>query len=230
MSGALQWSLDPSLSGGVGAWVVEVDGLQVVDDGHAHAALTRLGESLEQRWRGTLIGDIEGIEVARRLYRRYGVDPTRTRPSSEALLRRAMKRQGFYRIDNVVDTGNWVSLEFLVPLGLYDRAFIEGTQVRVRVGNEDESYEGIRKGPVNVGGRLCVSDARGAFGSPTSDSDRARIRATTRDVAAILFAPREASDEQDAPMHALLRTAGTALAERLVACGGTLRVSAPLRP
>lgn len=226
MSEDLEWILDGSVEPGVYAWIVEVEGLHVEDDGRAHAALTELGNARRERWAGVLIGDIEGIEVARRLYRRFGVDPTRTRPSSEALLRRALKQQGFYRLNNVVDTGNWVSLEFLLPLGLYDRARIEGSQVRVRLGAEGEHFEGIRKGPVNVGGRLCVSDAKGPFGSPTSDSLRTSIRASTRDVAAILFAPR---DETSSRMEALLRASGIALADRLVACGGTLRVSRALR-
>ena len=221
MSEVLEWILDDSLAKGVFAWVVEVEGVRVEDDGHAHQALTELGRDLHARWAGVQIGQIEGIEVARRLYRRYGVDPTRTRPSSEALLRRALKGQGFYRLNNVVDTGNWVSLEFLLPLGLYDRAHIVGSQVRVRVGGEGENFEGIRKGPVNVGGRLCVSDEQGAFGSPTSDSLRTCIRDSTRDVAVILFAPSEGD-----PAH--LQRAGTALAERLVACGGSLRVSRAL--
>lgn len=214
----LQWRLDPSLEAGLRAWVVEVAGLQVRDDGLAHTALSALGERLHARWEGTLIGDVEGIDLARRLYRRYGVDPTRTRPSSEALLRRALKQQGFYRLNNVVDTGNWVSLEFLLPLGLYDRARIVGDVVTVRVGTPGEEFEGIRKGPVHVGGRLCVSDIEGAFGSPTSDSLRTSIRDGTRDVAAILFAPAESGAPE-------LQHAGNALADRLVACGGRLLVS-----
>lgn len=226
MSEVLEWILDGSVASGVYAWVVEVEGLHVEDDGRAHAALTEVGDARRERWAGTLIGDIEGIEVARRLYRRFGIDPTRTRPSSEALLRRALKQQGFYRLNNVVDTGNWVSLEFLLPLGLYDRARIEGTRVRVRLGADGEQFEGIRKGPVNVGGRLCVSDAKGPFGSPTSDSLRTCIETSTRDVAAILFAPR---DDASSHMEDLLQASGAALAERLVACGGTLRVSRSLQ-
>ena len=48
----------------------------------------------------------------RAMYRRFGVDPTKTRPSSEALLRRIRKGEPLPRINNAVDICNWCSLEF----------------------------------------------------------------------------------------------------------------------
>jgi len=59
-----------------------------------------------------------------RAYRRFlwklGIDPTKMRPSSEALARRALRRGDIPRINNVVDAGNAASLATLVPIGLYD--------------------------------------------------------------------------------------------------------------
>ncbi len=48
-----------------------------------------------------------------------GVDPTKTRPSSEALVRRIL-RGSFPRINPVVDAGNIASARTLVPIGIYD--------------------------------------------------------------------------------------------------------------
>lgn len=137
---------------------------------------------------GRAPSEIPGLEPARRLYRAFGVDPTRTRPSSEALLRRVLKGQDLYRINRLVDAINWGSLAMLLPIGLYDLDRVRG-DVEIRVGRPGEAYEGIRKGEVHVAGRLTVADAEGPFGSPTSDSLRTSIRPDTTRAVAVVFAP-----------------------------------------
>lgn len=126
--------------------------------------------------------------LTRGMYRRFGVDPTRTRPSSEALLRRVRKGERLPAVSTLVDVVNWCSVESQVPFGLYDRGAIGG-EVVVRLGLAGEAYEGIRKDRVNVAGRLVVADARGAFGNPTSDSARAMVTDATTDILVVLFFP-----------------------------------------
>ena len=79
-----------------------------------------LAATLRRAHAGLLPGDIKGLEPARRLYHRFGIDPTRTRPSSEALLRRVLKGESLYRLNRLVDAINWASLAMLLPIGLYD--------------------------------------------------------------------------------------------------------------
>ncbi len=124
----------------------------------------------------------------RAMYRRFGVDPTKTRPSSEALLRRVRKGDALPRINNVVDVCNWCSLEFQVPYGLYDLANVDGPIV-LRVGGAGESYAGIRKDDVHVDGRLVLADALGAFGNPTSDSARTMVTTAATSILTVIFAP-----------------------------------------
>ena len=204
----LRWSLDDGVADRVQAWAVEVEGITVRDEGRAYERLAALASARGEAAASVPIGQVEGIDAARRLYRAFGVDPTRHRPSSEALVRRARKGQELYRLNEVVDVGNWVSLEWLLPLGLYDRDRVVGDAATVRTGHEGEEYEGIRKGPVHLAGRLCVADADGAFGSPTSDSARTAIRETTRRVSAIVFAPADLDPSR-------VREAGEALVARL---------------
>ena len=147
-----------------------------------------LAATLRRAHAGRQPGDIEGLEPARRLYHRFGIDPTRTRPSSEALLRRVLKGESLYRINRLVDATNWASLALLLPIGLYDLDRVQG-DVQIRVGRAGESFPGIRKSDVNVEGRLTVADRDGAFGSPTSDSARTSIRSETARAAAVIFAP-----------------------------------------
>jgi DNA/RNA-binding domain of Phe-tRNA-synthetase-like protein len=149
-------------------------------------------EALAEHYRaehaGLLPSQIEGLEPARRLYRSFGVDPTRTRPSSEALLRRVLQGKDLYRINRLVDAVNCASLELLLPIGLYDRDALRGDVV-IRQGAPAEAFEGIRRGEIHLEGRLVVADAAGACGSPTADSARTAVTADTTRALAVVFAP-----------------------------------------
>jgi len=158
------------------------------------AEVDALAASLRVRWAGQPPSSIGGLQPARRLYRQFGVDPTRTRPSSEALLRRVLRDRPLPRISNAVDVGNLLSLAFLLPIGLYDADRIDG-QVRLRRGEAGESFAGIRKDRVNLAGRPVLVDRVGPFGNPTSDSARTCVDADTRALWLVIFAPREISRE-----------------------------------
>jgi len=128
--------------------------------------------------------------AVRTMYKRVGIDPTKTRPSNEALLRRVRKGDTIPRINSLVDIVNWCSLEFQLPYGLYDLSKVSGP-VTIRLGADGESYAGIRKDEVNVSGRITVADSIGAFGNPTSDSARTMVTAATTDALVVVYAPAE---------------------------------------
>jgi len=133
--------------------------------------------------------------AVRTMYKQVGLDPTRRRPSSEALLRRVARGEELPRVNAMVDVCNWCSLEFQLPYGLYDAAQIEG-DVTLRRGRSGESYPGIRKDDVHVDGRIALVDAHGPFGNPTSDSARTMITTRTRRALLVVFAPRAVSRER----------------------------------
>ena len=126
---------------------------------------------------------------ARALYKRFGIDPTRVRPSSEALLRRLKKGEPLPRVNSLVDVANALSVQLQVPVGLYDLDKVKGDELVVRLGAEGESYTGIGKEKVNVAGRICVADAEGPCGNPSSDSARTMITIATERAAWIYFLP-----------------------------------------
>jgi DNA/RNA-binding domain of Phe-tRNA-synthetase-like protein len=131
----------------------------------------------------------------RTMYKKVGIDPTKTRPSNEALLRRVRKGDTIPRINSAVDIVNWCSLEFQLPYGLYDASKIEGA-VTMRLGHEGEKYAGIRKDDVNVGGRITVADGIGAFGNPTSDSARTMVTPAATELLVVVYAPRDIPSAQ----------------------------------
>jgi DNA/RNA-binding domain of Phe-tRNA-synthetase-like protein len=122
--------------------------------------------------------------AVRTMYKRVGIDPTKTRPSNDALLRRVRKGDAIPRINSAVDVVNWCSLEFQLPYGLYDFSKVSGP-VEMRLGAEGEKYAGIRKDEVNVVGRITVADSSGAFGKPTSDSSRKIVTPETTELLVI---------------------------------------------
>jgi DNA/RNA-binding domain of Phe-tRNA-synthetase-like protein len=126
--------------------------------------------------------------AVRTMYRRVGIDPTKTRPSSEALLRRVRRGDELPRVNSLVDIVNWCSLESQLPFGLYDADHIQGA-VTLRLGRAGEEYAGIRKDVVHVAGRLTLADDAGAFGNPTSDSSRTMVTTSTTRALVVIFAP-----------------------------------------
>ncbi|HSS93005.1 MAG TPA: phenylalanine--tRNA ligase beta subunit-related protein [Candidatus Dormibacteraeota bacterium] len=134
-------------------------------------------------------GGHDDVGRARALYRRFGIDPTRVRPSSEALLRRLKKGEPLPRVNSLVDVANAMSVQLQVPVGLYDLEKIHGDELVLRLGREGESYTGIRKERVNVAGRICVADAEGPCGNPSADSSRTMITTSSERAAWIYFLP-----------------------------------------
>lgn len=143
----------------------------------------------ESAARMRLSGDAAEVTASvRSMYKRVGLDPTKTRPSSEALLRRIRKGDSLPRVNSLVDVINWCSLETQLPFGLYDASHIVGPVV-LRIGRDGESYPGIRKDEVHVAGRLALVDDVGPFGNPSSDSARTMVTESTRRALVVVFAP-----------------------------------------
>ncbi len=120
------------------------------------------------------ISKIPTIAATRNAYKLFGKDPARYRPSSEALLRRVTSGKGLYRINNVVDALNLVSISTGYCIGGYNTMTICG-KVVFGVGRANEPYEGIGRGALNIEGLPTFRDEVGAFGTPTSDSVRTSV-------------------------------------------------------
>ena len=149
-----------------------------------------LDEAMAAAERATRLRPPAAGVAVRRMYSRVGLDPTRRRPSSEALLRRVLRGEPMPRINPLVDVCNWCSMELQLPYGLYDLARVEG-DLRLRLGAPGEQYAGIGKDAVHVEGRLVLADRLGPFGNPSSDSARTMVTASTRRALAVVFAPAE---------------------------------------
>ena len=185
----LKLSVAPSLGSIVRAGVLWLDGATVVD------RESRLNAPLAAAEAAVRTNPPAEVTSVRTMYKRVGLDPTKTRPSSEALLRRVRKGDTLPRINSMVDVCNWCSLEFQLPYGLYDADKIDG-DVDLRLGVAGESYAGIRKDEVHVDGRITLADRIGPFGNPTSDSSRTMVTTATTRALLVVFAPREVDERR----------------------------------
>ena len=206
----MQFSVAPELAAIVRPGALWLDGATVVDRD------ARMDGPLAAAAAAVRANPPEEIVAVRTMYKQVGLDPTKRRPSSEALLRRVRKGEPLPRINSMVDVCNWCSLEFQLPYGLYDAALIQGDVV-LRLGRDGESYAGIRKDDVHVGGRITLADSIGPFGNPTSDSARTMVTTSTTSALLVVFAPRALATTRLAAV--LDRTA----ARMLEFTGGTTR-------
>ena len=121
------------------------------------------------------------VRAYRSFYWRIDVDPTKTRPSSEALLRRALRGR-WPRIMPVVDAGNIASARSLVPIGLYD---LERARppLSIRLSRGGEMFEPIGGRPETLRPGLPVLVDSGGLVMhlyPHRDSVHTMIRPETR--------------------------------------------------
>ncbi|MEM2102263.1 MAG: phenylalanine--tRNA ligase beta subunit-related protein [Candidatus Bathyarchaeia archaeon] len=124
------------------------------------------------------------VRAYRDLYWSLGIDPTKTRPSGEALLRRTLHGNDIPAISNVVDAYNLASLETIIPLSGFDLDKIK-PPLRIRFSNEADEFRGIgMSSPVKLITKvLLVADENQILCIyPYRDADATKITEQTRNV------------------------------------------------
>ena len=169
--------------------VLQIDGVRVQESPEElKRMLNGLADEFARRYKDHQPGEIPMVKQIRAIFHRAGLDPTRYRPSSESLLRRAVKGKGLYFINSVVDLVNYFSLKMLWPMGLYDADKLK-PPVTWRVGRPGETYTGIGRDELNLAHFPLLVDQEGPFGSPISDSMRTRVTEDCKRILWIAFAP-----------------------------------------
>lgn len=138
------------------------------------------------------------IAGTRDAYKALGKEPNRYRPSAEALCRRIVRGLGLYRSDSVVDLINLISIESGVSIGGFDEDRIDGDVLTLGAGRENEPYEAIGRGQLNIAGMPVFRDSSGGIGTPTSDNDRTKLSPGTRRLLMTIniYRPGELTAEQ----------------------------------
>jgi DNA/RNA-binding domain of Phe-tRNA-synthetase-like protein len=141
---------------------------------------------VRNKFRVDEISKIPAILKAREAYKALGKDPSRYRLSAEALLRRILQGKGLYKVNNVVDILNIISIRSGISIGGYDADKIQGDIV-LSIADESIAYYAIGRGLLNIGNLPVLSDSIGFFGNPTSDSERTCVTEETRNFLMVFF-------------------------------------------
>ena len=98
-------------------------------------------ESLAVRTRiaDTPLSELPTLAAWRRVFRRFGVDPTQYRSAAEALLRRLTKQGELPSINTLVDLANLVSIRYALPVAVFDQRAVSGATI-VRFARGDEPW------------------------------------------------------------------------------------------
>ena len=180
-------TVDPSLREsfpGLDAHLVAVAGLQVRErDARLDAFVPILVQEFRDRLRLETLKDEPTLRSYRDFYWQVGIDPTKIRPASEALLRRVLQGKELPRINTLVDAYNLASMKTRIAIAAFDAAHTYG-DLRMRLAREAESFLGIgMDAPVVLKGVevVCEDDEGLVAIYPYRDSHRTRVTTTTAD-------------------------------------------------
>lgn len=148
--------------------------------------IARFEKEYRQTYTTDSLKEHPAILATRQIYKRCGKDPSRYRPSSEALIRRMLKGHELYQINTAVDLINLASIRFGYSIGGFDADKIQGNQLILGIGKAEEPYEGIGRGPLNIEGLPVYRDREGGIGTPTSDHERTKLSTTTENILALV--------------------------------------------
>lgn len=135
-----------------------------------------------------------GIAEWRKLWKELGADPNRYRHSAESLLRRIAKQNYLTPFHSAVDLNNFFSLQYEMPIGIYDVAKLDG-DIEITLGDEETGYEGLNGRYNSLNNILYSRDATGPFGSPFVDSARTAVTEQTTSALQIFYLQPSLSDE-----------------------------------
>jgi len=138
--------------------------------------------------------DIESVkdEPIFRAYRDFfwsiGIDPTKTRPASEALTRRVLAGKKLPTINTLVDAYNLASIKSKIAIATFDKDQLEG-ELFMRFANPEEQIVGIGmdKPMVLKGGEIVLSDSVKLVAVyPYRDADNTKVTEKTKNVTMVL--------------------------------------------
>lgn len=113
-----------------------------------------------------------------------GVDPTKTRPASEALVRRILAGKPLPTINTAVDAYNLASIRTGVPIGAFDAHLLHG-DLTMRFAQEGEEFLGIgmKKPIILQKNQVILTDEKEIIAVyPYRDSDGTKITPATKTI------------------------------------------------
>lgn len=149
-------------------------------------AFNNIAKEYQEKYILSEVTKIPKLKSTRDGYKMLGKDPSHTRPACEALVRRIIRDGSIYRLGNLIDFGNYLSIKLMKSVCMVDLDKIQG-DVTIRIGSDSDYYEGINRGIINVTNLPLYTDEIGPFGNPTSDTIRTAITNDTTNILIMLI-------------------------------------------
>jgi DNA/RNA-binding domain of Phe-tRNA-synthetase-like protein len=139
---------------------------------------------LQSRYNLETVKDDPVFRAYRDFFWRVGVDPTKTRPASEALVRRVLGKKALPRINTAVDAYNLASAESGIPIAAFDADLLAG-DLTMRFAREGEEFLGIgmlKPIPLHQN-QVILTDTRQIVAIyPYRDADSTRVTLDTQNI------------------------------------------------
>lgn len=186
----MQLTIDPSILHTVPNFkigYIQYDDITISESPQMIKGRTQLyQENLFLEMQDTPVTQRAGIAEWRQLWKTFGADPNRYRHSAESLLRRIAKENYIAPIHSGADINNFFSMNYEIPIGLYDAAMING-DITVVLGTTDDTYEGLNGRSVSLQHIIHTKDATGSFGSAYIDSLRTAVTEATKQAVQVFY-------------------------------------------
>jgi DNA/RNA-binding domain of Phe-tRNA-synthetase-like protein len=133
------------------------------------------------------VRDLPVIRAYRDFYWKVGIDPTKTRPAGEALIRRIVGGRDLPNINTLVDSYNLASVETMVSIAAFDKAKVDPGRLFMRTAAKGESFVGIGMDSAMTlsGVELVIEDLsqkKLVAVYPYRDADESKVTEETTDV------------------------------------------------
>jgi len=155
-----------------------VENVKVLEsDPSLQRAKEEVAAEVRSRFSLETLKDQQPMRAYRDFFWRVGVDPTKNRPASEALIRRILSGRPLPTINTLVDAYNIASIRSGVPMAAFDRDRLMGS-MRMRFARPYERFLGIgMEAPVELKGiEIVIEDDEGLTAIyPYRDADRTKI-------------------------------------------------------
>jgi DNA/RNA-binding domain of Phe-tRNA-synthetase-like protein len=168
------------------------------ENGRINGLKKSVYEEVRAKYNIDALKDDRTVRAYRDFYWRLGIDPTKTRPSGEALLRRVLHGDELPRISTVVDAYNLASMKTIIPISGFDKDRLN-PPFEVRFARNGETFMGIGMSkPIALTDKMLIlADQKQVLCIyPYRDSDYTKITENTRNVLVVGYGAPEISQEQ----------------------------------
>ena len=177
--------------------IAEIRGVRQKESSEISKAITEVEEAAKSKYNINEVKNIRIIRQQRDFFWRMGVDPTKVRPASEALLRRILLNKGLPRVSPIVDAYNLASVETLLTFSAFDMKriapplsvrFSRAGEEVVLIGNRRKKLTGKEIVLTDSAKILCVYVHR--------DVDETKVTDSTTDVLLVTYGITGMSHEE----------------------------------